>query len=240
MPGYADPAAVIVTKFRDLAALLTRNATVLEASGLPVEVTALRSTVYRDVAAQLALLVEAEVDLAAGNPLVLPLHTETVETLVVRRFDRLADQLTANARVLVKGTSDAVMHRRARIYRDVASQVRMLAQHEADAATDRQARVPRVRSVFHEVARMPSQVARQAATRAPRVRAAFLEVLVDAIAKRRRQGWSVARLTLWLRTSLRDPQTDHVHPCARKDFVRYVLGLLAGATVPAAAGRAAA
>ncbi|MGW4829751.1 hypothetical protein ACWEOG_19365 [Amycolatopsis japonica] len=238
MPGYADPAAVIVTRFRDLAALLTRNATVLEASGLPDEVVAVRSMVYRDVAAQLALLVETELDLAAGNPLVVPLHTEIVETLMVRRFDRLAGQLTANARVLVKGTSDAVMHRRARIYRDVASQVRMLAQHEADAATNR--RIQAERPVPRALTAVPSQVARQAATRTPRVRAVFVDKLVTEIAKRRRQGWSVARLTLWLRTSLRDPQTDHVHPCARKDFVRYVLDLLAGATVPATAGRAAA
>ncbi len=226
MPGYADPAAVIVTKFRDLAALLTRNATVLETSGLPGEVVAPRSTVYRDVASQLALLVEAELDLAAGNPLVVRMHTETVEALVARRFDRLAGQLTANARVLVKGTSDAVMHRRARIYRDVASQVRMLARYEADAATDR--RIQAERPVPRALAAVPSQVARQAATRAPRVRAVFVDKLVTEIAKRRRQGWSVSRLALWLRTSLRDPQTDHVHPCAEKSFVSYVVALLGG------------
>ncbi|MFD6073658.1 hypothetical protein [Amycolatopsis lurida] len=238
MPGYADPAAVIVTKFRDLGALLTRNAALLEASGLPGEVTALRSTVYRDVAAQLGVLVEVEVEQAAGNPLVVPLHIEDVETVVVRRFTALADQLTANARALIKGTSEPVMHRRARIYQDVASQVRMLARHEADEATARRTQVERPVSTV--LAAVPNPVARQAATRAPRVRAVFVEALVDAIAKRRRQGWSVARLTLWLRTTLRDPQTDHVHPCARKEFVRYVLGLLAGATVPATAGRAVA
>ncbi|RSN32219.1 hypothetical protein DL990_20075 [Amycolatopsis sp. WAC 01416] len=238
MPGYADPATAITTRFRDLAALLTRNATVLEASGLPDEVVALRSTVYRDVAAQLGVLVEVEAEQAAGNPLVVPLHAEDVETVVVRRFTQLADQLTANARVLVKGTSEPVMRRRAQVYRDVASQVRMLARHEADEATARRTRAQRPVSTVLAV--VPNQVARQAAARAPRVRAAFLEVLVDAIAKRRRQGWSVARLTLWLRTTLRDPQTDHVHPCARKEFVRYVLALLAGATVPATAGRAVA
>ncbi|MFD6073671.1 hypothetical protein [Amycolatopsis lurida] len=235
MPGYADPAAVIVTKFRDLGALLTRNAALLEASGLPGEVTALRSMVYRDVAAQLAVLVEVEAEQAAGNPLVVPLRDGDVEALVVRRFERLAGQLTANARALIKGTSEPVMRRRARIYQDVASQVRMLARHEADEATARRTRTQHPPSTV--LAAVPNQVAQLAATRAPHVRAAFLEKLVDAIAKRRRQGWSVARLTLWLRTTLRDPQTDQVHPCARKEFVRYVIGLLAGATT---AGRAVA
>ncbi|WP_340687809.1 hypothetical protein LCL61_17565 [Amycolatopsis coloradensis] len=238
MPGYADPATTITARFRDLAALLTRNATVLEASGLPGEVVALRSTVYRDVAAQLAALVEVEVEQAAGNPLVVPLRDGDVEALVVRRFERLAGQLTANARVLLKGTSEPVMRRRARVYQDVASQVRALARHEADEATARRTRSQRPVSTVLAV--VPNQVARQAATRAPRVRAVFVEKLVDAIAKRRRQGWSVARLTLWLRTTLRDPQTDQVHPCAQKAFVSYVVGLLAGATVPATAGRAVA
>ncbi|WP_410580287.1 hypothetical protein [Amycolatopsis sp. lyj-108] len=238
MPGYADPAAVIVMKFRDLGALLTRNAALLEASGLPDEVVALRSTVYRDVAAQLALLVEVEAEQAAGNPLVVPLRDGDVEALVVRRFERLAGQLTANARALIKGTSEPVTRRRARIYQDVASQVRMLAQHEADEATARRTRSQRPASTV--LAAVPNQVARQAATRAPRVRAVFLDKLLPEIAKRRRQGWSVARLTLWLRTTLRDPQTDQVHPCAQKSFVSYVIGLLAGATVPATAGQAVA
>ncbi|MFD5245658.1 hypothetical protein ACFWIW_13990 [Amycolatopsis sp. NPDC058340] len=236
MPGYADPATAITTRFRALAALLTRNATVLEVSGLPVEVTAVRSTVYRDVAAQLALLVEVEVDQAAGNPLVVPLHSEDVETVVVRRFERLADQLTANARTLVHATSEPVMRRRAQVYRDVASQVRMLARHEADEATARRIQAQRPPAE----ALLPSQVARQAAARAPRVRAVFVEKLVDAIAKRRRQGWSVARLTLWLRTVLRDPQTDAIHPCAQKSFVSYVTYLLASATTARPVGIVAA
>ncbi|WP_037321443.1 hypothetical protein [Amycolatopsis orientalis] len=235
MPGYATPAAAIATRFRDLAALLTRNATILETSGLPDEVVSPRSTVYRDVAVNLASLAAVEVEQAAGNPLVLPLRAEDAEALVTRRFERLADQLATNARVVTNGTSEPVMRRRATVYRDVATQLRMLARHEADEAMARRMRARR--QAMTAIKLVPNQIARQAATRAPRVRAVFVEALVDAIAKRRRQGWSVARLTLWLRTTLRDPQTDQVHPCAQKSFVSYVIALLAGATTPASAGR---
>ncbi|MBB5852517.1 hypothetical protein ACFQ05_04450 [Amycolatopsis umgeniensis] len=225
MPGYATPAAAITSRFRALAALLTRNATVLEASGLPGEVVAPRSTVYRDVAAQLNLQAGVEGERAAGNPLVLVLSEYETALAMAHRFELLAGQLTANARILTAGTSDVVMRRRARVYRDVAAQVRLLARFEVDEATARRIRAQRP---VTEALRMPSRVARQAATRAPRVRAAFLEVLVAAIAKRRRRGWSVARLTLWLRGELRDPQTGAVHPCAEKSFVSYVVALLGG------------
>ncbi|WP_240687257.1 hypothetical protein [Amycolatopsis suaedae] len=60
------------------------------------------------------------------------------------------------------------------------------------------------------------------------VRPAFMEPLVDAIAKRHRAGWSVARLTLWLRSTLVDPQTGEVCAVADRSFVAYVVALLTG------------
>jgi hypothetical protein len=120
------------------------------------------------------------------------------------------------------------MLRRAAVYRDVAVQVRLLGEDAALSVTARPRRV--TRAPLSNLAPV-SPIVVQAVTRAPRVRAAFLDALVDAIAKRRRAGWSVARLTLWLRTTLRDPQMDGTHPCARRPFVAYVTSLL---TVPAA------
>ncbi|MEV7092302.1 hypothetical protein AB0M80_05615 [Amycolatopsis sp. NPDC051045] len=215
----------VAARFTALADTLTRNAELLATAGLPEAVTDVRVTVYGDVAAQLRLLAEDELTHAAGNPLVLV--TEDAATSVVRRFELLAGLLAANARVLTRGTRDAVMHRRAGVYRDVAAQVRLLAAAEREAAV---AAAPRVsRPPLSNTAPI-SPVAAQAAKRAGRVRPEFLEVLVAAIAKRRAAGWSVARLTLWLRTTLRDPQTDTVHPCAQRSFVSYVTTLLAAPT----------
>ncbi|GAA3554301.1 hypothetical protein GCM10022222_42450 [Amycolatopsis ultiminotia] len=69
------------------------------------------------------------------------------------------------------------------------------------------------------------------------VRPAFMEPLVDAIAKRHRAGWSVGRLTLWLRATLTDPQTGEVCVVAQRSFVAYVTGLLAGDEATATRGR---
>ncbi|MEV6876942.1 hypothetical protein [Amycolatopsis sp. NPDC051128] len=216
----------VAARFRDLADTLTRNAALLSTAGLPEIVTGVRATVYGDVAAQLRLLAEAEPAAAEGNPLVLVREDGTA--VVARRFERLAGLLAANARVLTRGTRDAVMHRRAGVYRDVAAQVRLLAEAEREVAVA--SRPHTSRPPLSNLAG-PCPVAAKAAVRAPRVRPEFLEALVAAIAKRRGQGWSVARLTLWLRTTLRDPQTDAVHPCAERSFVSYVTGLLAGSPV---------
>jgi hypothetical protein len=215
----------IATRFHDLADTLTRNAAVLSASGLPEVVTSVRATVYGDVAAQLRLLADDEHDQAEGNPLVVAVAEDVIAAAVVRRFELLAGQLAANARILTTRTVNAGMWRRAAVYRDVASQVRILADEAAPSIEAR----PRheSRPPLSNLAPV-SSIAVAAATRAPRVRAVFLEALVAAIARRRRQGWSVARLARWLRTSLRDPQTDAVHPCAERSFVTYVTGLLSG------------
>ncbi|WP_328614535.1 hypothetical protein OHS58_48545 [Amycolatopsis sp. NBC_00348] len=219
------PNAAIADRFRTLADTLTRNATLLSTAGLPETVVATRATVYRDVAAQLQLLAQAELDQAAGNPLVVALPEREAAVAVARRFEQLAGLLAANARTLTTRTTDAVMRARAGIYRDVASQVRLLAAAQVELAT---VRVPApTRAPLSNVAPLSPIVAR-AAVRAPRVRAVFLEALVAAIAKRRHQGWSVARLTLWLRTTLRDPQTDAAHPCADRSFVAYVTALVTG------------
>ncbi|WP_103347973.1 hypothetical protein [Amycolatopsis sp. CA-128772] len=213
----------VAARFADLADILTRNARILATAGLPQVVTEVRVAVYGDVAAQLRLLAEAEPTAAEGNPLVLV--REDGPAVVARRFEMLAGLLAANARVLTRGTRDVVMHRRAGVYRDVAAQVRLLAEVEREAAMA--ARPHSSRPPLSNLAG-PCPVAAKAAKRAPRVRAEFLEALVAAIAKRRRAGWSVARLTLWLRTTLRDPQTDAIHPCAQRGFVSYVAGLLTG------------
>ena len=213
-------------RFRDLADTLTRNATLLSTAGLPEGVVAVRATVYGDVAAQLRLLAEAEPTVAEGNPLVLV--REDGPAVVARRFEMLAGLLAANARVLTRGTRDVVMHRRAGVYRDVAAQVRLLAEVEREAAMASRSRTSR--PPLSNTAPLSPVVAR-AAVRASRVRPEFLDALVAAIAKRRAQGWSVARLTLWLRTTLRDPQTDAVHPCAERSFVSYVTALLTGSPV---------
>ncbi|MEV6832859.1 hypothetical protein [Amycolatopsis sp. NPDC051102] len=216
---------VLAARFRALADTLTRNAAVLAAAGLPELVTGVRVTVYGDVAAQLRLLAEAEQDHAQGNPLVVAVAEVDLAVGTARRFQALAGLLAANARVLTRRTEDAVMHRRAGVYRDVAAQLRLLAEAELENAV---AHRPRTSRPPRSNATPDSPIAAKAAVRVPRVRTEFLEALVTAIAKRRRAGWSVARLTLWLRTTLRDPQTDAVHPCAQRSFVSYVTGLLAG------------
>ncbi|SEB28759.1 hypothetical protein SAMN04489727_2143 [Amycolatopsis tolypomycina] len=217
---------VTAARFADLADTLTRNAALLSAAGLPEVVTGVRVAVYGDVAAQLRLLAEAEPTAAEGNPLVLV--REDGPAVVARRFEMLAGLLAANARVLTRGTRDAVMHQRAGVYRDVAAQVRLLAAAEREAAMASRPRTSR--PPLSNLAG-PCPVAAKAAKRAPRVRPEFLDALVAAIAKRRAQGWSVARLTLWLRTTLRDPQTGAVHPCAERSFVSYVTALLTAAPV---------
>ncbi|MEV4599471.1 hypothetical protein AB0K15_18925 [Amycolatopsis sp. NPDC049253] len=221
--------AAISGRFRDLADTLTRNATILATAGLPETVMSVRAEVYRDVAAQLHLLAEAEA--TEGNPLVVVLAETDAAIAVARRLEQLAGQLTRNARLLTTRTTDPVMHCRATVYRDVAAQARLWAEDEAAHAAAR----PRYtsRPPLSTVLAGPNPLVEQAAIRAPRVRPAFLDALVDSIAARRRQGWSVARLTLWLRTTLRDPQTDAIHPCAQRSFVSYVTELL----TPTPAGR---
>ena len=221
----------IAGRFHDLADTLTRNATVLSTAGLPEVVTLVRATVYGDVAAQLRLLADAEVDQAEGNPLVVVLAEGEIAATVARRFEQVAGLLAANARLLTRRTAEAGLLRRAAVYRDVASQVRMLADAEANQAVEFPRHTTRP-PLSNATAISPLVV--KAATRAPGVRPAFLESLVTAVAKRRRQGWSVARLTRWLRTSLRDPQTDAVHPCAQRSFVAYVTSLLTTSALQAA------
>jgi hypothetical protein len=113
------------------------------------------------------------------------------------------------------------------VYRDVAAQLRLLAADERQAAVTaapRTSRPPRSNTA------PLSPIVVAAAVRAPRVRAEFVEPLSAAIAARRGRGWSVSRLTLWLRATLRDPQTGAAHPCADRTFVGYVTRLLAGPT----------
>lgn len=219
---------VVAARFRDLADTLTRNASVLRSAGLPEAVVTVRATVYGDVAAQLRLLAEAEPTQQVGNPLVLVPAAEDAAASVARRFELLAGLLAANARVLTRGTRDAVMHRRAGVYRDVAAQARLLAAAAREAAVAYRPRASR--PPLSNTGGL-SPVAVLAAVRVPRVRPEFLEALVAAIAARREQGWSVARLALWLRTTLRDPQTDQLHPCAERSFVSYVTRLLAADAV---------
>ncbi|MGW4400683.1 hypothetical protein ACWEHA_35780 [Amycolatopsis nivea] len=215
---------VIAARLSGLAELLTRNASVLAGSGLPEIVTGVRAAVYADVAAQLRLRAETDPQ-TADNPLVAATADDTAAAAAVAgEFEALAGLLAANARLLTRRTADAVMHRRARVYRDVASQLRILAADERQAAVTATPQ-PRRRTPMPHPAPV-SPIAAKAADRAPRVRPEFLDALVSAIAERRRKGWSVARLTLWLRTTLRDPQTDHVHPCAERSFVGYVTALL--------------
>ncbi|MFF4595298.1 hypothetical protein [Amycolatopsis sp. NPDC001319] len=209
-------------RFRDLAATLTRNATILATAGLPDTVVTVRTDVYRDVAAQLHLLAEAETE---GNPLVVVLAEADAAIAVARRFEQLAGQLLRNARLLSTRTTGPVMHRRATVYRDVAATARLWAEDEAAHAARRVRRTSR--PPLSTVLAVANPIVEQAAARAPRVRPAFLDALIDAIATRRRQGWSVSRLTLWLRSTLRDPQTDAIHPCAQRSFVSYVTELLA-------------
>ncbi len=127
----------IAGRFHDLADTLTHNATVLSTAGLPEIVTSVRATVYGDVAAQLRLLADVEFDQAEGNPLVVAAAAGEIAAAVARRFGLLAGHLAANARVLTARTVDAVLLRRAAVYRDVASQVRMLADEAAQAAKAR-------------------------------------------------------------------------------------------------------
>ncbi|MEV6644548.1 hypothetical protein [Amycolatopsis sp. NPDC051371] len=218
---------VIAARLSGLADTLTRNAAVLTGAGLPEVVTGVRATVYGDVAAQLRLWIESDQQ-TAGNPLVVaPTADEAagVAAGVAREFEALAGLLVANARLLVRRTRDLVMHRRAGVYRDVAAQLQLLAADERQAAV---AIAPRTsRPPLSNTAPL-SPVVVKAATRTPRVRPEFLDAVVAAIAARRRAGWSVARLTRWLRNSLRDPQTDLVHPCAQRSFVSYVTSLLTG------------
>ncbi|WP_275293212.1 hypothetical protein [Amycolatopsis sp. La24] len=215
---------VIAARLSGLAELLTRNAEMLTGSGLPEAVTGVRAAVYADVAAQLLLRAETDPQ-TADNPLVAatPVDDATATAGVAGEFETLAGLLAANARLLTRRTADAVMHRRAGVYRDVAAQLRMLAADERQAAVTT---APRPNRAPLSNTAPVNPIAAKAADRAPRVRPEFLDALVSAIAARRRTGWSVARLTLWLRTQLRDPQTDHVHPCAQRSFVAYVTGLL--------------
>jgi hypothetical protein len=222
----ATQTTAIAARLADLADTLTRNAAVLATAGLPEIVTGVRTAVYGDVAAQLRLLAETERAHTDGNPLVVVPAEPELAAGTARRFEALAGQLAANARVLTRGTSDAVMHRRAGVYRDVAAQVRLLAAAEREAAVAHRPHTSR--APLSNTAPI-SPIAAKAAVRVPRVRPEFLEALVAAIAKRRGQGWSVARLTLWLRTTLRDPQTEQVHTCAERSFVAYVLTLRAAA-----------
>ncbi|GAB3380806.1 hypothetical protein [Amycolatopsis echigonensis] len=76
------------------------------------------------------------------------------------------------------------------------------------------------------------------ATGRPLVRPAFMEPLVDAIAKRHKAGWSVQRLTLWLRTTLTDPQTGEVCVLATESFVSSVTDLLGSRQVRKRRGHA--
>ncbi|OKJ93841.1 hypothetical protein [Amycolatopsis sp. CB00013] len=222
----------IAARFHDLADTLVRNAAVLTSAGLPESVTSVRAAVYGDVAEHLRLLADDEFDEGQCFPLARPVGEAEVASMVARRFEMFAGLLHANARVLTSGTTEPVMAQRAAVYRDVASQMRILAGevHRLGEPRSRVSRPP-----LSNVAPVSPVVVR-AATRAPKVRPAFLENVVAAIAKRRSQGWSVARLTRWLGTSLRDPQTDQVHPCAQRSFVSYVTDLL---TTPAATARAA-
>ncbi|WP_410640699.1 hypothetical protein [Amycolatopsis sp. lyj-346] len=218
---------VIAARLSGLADTLTRNAAVLTGAGLPEVVTGVRVAVYGDVAAQLRLWIETGPQTAA-NPLVVALAADDaagVAVGVAREFEALAGLLAANARLLLRRTGDVVMHRRAGVYRDVAAQLRILAADERQAAV---ATGPRTsRPPLSNTAPL-SPIVLAATVRAPRVRPEFLEPLIAAIAARRGRGWSVARLTLWLRAALRDPQTDHAHPCADRTFVSYVTRLLAG------------
>lgn len=218
---------VIAARLSGLAELLTRNAEVLTGSGLPETVTGVRTAVYSDVAAQLLLQAET-VRQAEDSPLVVAAladDTAAVAAGVAGKFEALAGLLAANARLLTRRTADAVMHGRAGVYRDVASQLRILAADERQAAV---AAAPRTRTSRVPVSNTApvNPIAVRAAERAPRVRPEFLDALVSAIAARRRTGWSVARLTRWLKTTLRDPQTDHLHPCASRSFVAYVTAQL--------------
>ncbi|MEU4517390.1 hypothetical protein AB0F52_01580 [Amycolatopsis sp. NPDC024027] len=220
-------AQVIAARLSGLADTLTRNAAVLSGAGLPEVVTAVRAAVYTDVAAQLRLWIETDPQ-TAGNPLIVALvadDTAGVAAGVAREFEALAGLLAANARLLVRRTGDVVMRRRAVVYRDVAAQLRLLAADERQAAV---AMAPQAsRPPLSNTAPL-SPIVLAAAVRAPRVRPEFLEPLIAAIAARRGRGWSVSRLSLWLRAALRDPQTDHMHPCADRSFVSYVTRLLAG------------
>lgn len=216
---------VIAARLSGLADTLTRNAAVLIGAGLPEVVTGVRAAVYLDVAAQLRLWIETDPQ-TAGNPLAATQGADdsvAVAAGVAREFETLAGLLAANARLLVRRTADVVMHRRAGVYRDVASQLRILAADAREAAVTASPRSSR--PPLSNTAPL-NPIAAKAASRAPRVRPEFLDALVAAIAARRRAGWSVARLTLWLRTTLRDPQTDLVHPCAQRSFVAYVTALL--------------
>lgn len=225
---------VIAARLSGLADRLTRNAAVLAGSGLPEVVTGVRTQVYTDVAAQLRLWIETDPQ-TAGNPLVVDLAADDAAAVAAgtaAQFEALAGLLAANATLLIRRTADAVMHGRAAVYRDVAAQLRLLAADERQAAVAARpwtSRPPRSNTA------PLSPIAVKAATRAPRVRPTFLDALVTAIAQRRRAGWSVARLARWLRTTLRDPQTDLIHPCAERPFVSYVTALLGSAPMSALA-----
>ncbi|QRP47413.1 hypothetical protein [Amycolatopsis sp. FDAARGOS 1241] len=217
----------VVERFHDLADTLVRNANALTGNpDLPAAVVWPRADVYVDVATQVRLLADAELARVEGLALVLPL---TAAQRAAEQFEWLAGQLAGNARTLRAFTTDPAMVARARVYRDVAVQVRLLAaaereQHGRPTPPATPARRPQ-----------PSPLAARVAARLRTVRPEFTEPLVTAIATRRRAGWSVARLTLWLRTLLRDPQTGELHPCADRSFVSYVTGLLAGQAAARAA-----
>ncbi|HEY3482554.1 MAG TPA: hypothetical protein VGL02_26995 [Streptomyces sp.] len=222
---------VIAARLSGLARLLSGNAAVLAASGLPETVTDVRIAVYGDVAAQLHRWTSDDAP-AADSPLaaVPPADLDREDAVAVglavaRQFETLAALLAANAALLTRRTRDLVMHRRSAVYRDVAAQLRILAADERQAAV---ATAPRTSRAPLSNTAPVSPIAVKAATRATRVRPEFLEALVAAMAARRRAGWSVARLSRWLRTTLRDPQTGAIHPCAQRSFVTYVTALLTG------------
>ncbi|GAA1986442.1 hypothetical protein [Amycolatopsis minnesotensis] len=220
---------VIADRFHDLADTLDRNAAFLYGADLPEAVVSLRASVYVDVAEQLRLLADIETSASEDNPLVVQVSGVEVAAAVAGRFEALAGLLAANARLLARRAVDAGMVRRAVVYRDIASQVRILADDERAIVPPRH----ETRPPLSNTGPVSPVAADASGATFPRVRAVFLDPLVTAIARRRRQGWSVARLTRWLSTTLRDPQTDEVHPCAQRSFVSYVARLLA---TPRAAG----
>ncbi|RJQ84769.1 hypothetical protein [Amycolatopsis panacis] len=212
----------LVDRLHDLADLLTTNANVLAANPVvPDAVKHPRVEVYADVAEQVRVLADAELARVEGVALVVPLTEAEAGRQLAGRFEALAAGLRANARRLTGFTADPVMAGRARVYRDVAAQLRMLAeverlQHDRPTPPASPARVPAP----------VSAVALKASVRVPSVRPAFMEPLVAAVAARRRRGWSVARIALWLKGQLRDPQTERMHPCAERSFVSHVVRLV--------------
>ncbi|MFF0145977.1 hypothetical protein ATK36_0464 [Amycolatopsis sulphurea] len=223
---------LLVDRLHDLADLLVGNANRLAANPVvPDVVKHPRVEVYADVATQVRVLADAELARVEGIALVVPVTGAEAGRRVAGRFEALAAVLRANSRTLAGFTADPVMAGRARVYREVATQLRLLAEDER-LQHDRP--TPPVSAVRVPVPE-PSRVALAVAARVPSVRPVFTEPLVAAVTARRRRGWSVARLALWLRTVLRDPQMPGLHPCADRSFVSFLVRLLPGSPVAAAA-----